>query len=369
MTLTGKGYYIWKVRQCENGDPDRITALAHEANLTHVLVKVADGAFPYNIDLDNGYDYVRPLVRKLQARNISVWGWQYVYGDYPDQEAEIAVARTLDLGLNGFVVNAEKEYQNTSKVPAASRYMNILRNNLGSTPLALSSYRYPSYHRLLPWRNFLDRCDYNMPQVYWMQSHNNAAEQLQRSVNEFKQMRPFRPIIPTGPTFKEHGWIPYEHEIHDFMAAAKRLNLSAVNFWYWEGCRRYMPQFWDLVRDAVYDIAPPQVKTLPERYIEALNKNDLETLVDMYTNNSVHIRMESAVQGKEAIRSWITSQIKRYKDGKYTLIDQSKKGSILNFRWEGIESSGNQVEGRDTLGLKDDKILYHYAFIKELTPA
>ena len=365
MTLTGKGYYIWQVRHCENGDPDRITALAHEANLTHVLVKVADGAFPYNIDLDNGFDYVRPLVRKLQARNISVWGWQYVYGDYPEQEAEIAVSRTLDLGLNGFVVNAEKEYQNNAKAPAASRYMNILRTNLGSLPLALSSYRYPSYHQLLPWENFLDRCDYNMPQVYWVQSHNNAAEQLQRSVNEFKQMRPFRPIIPTGPTFKQDGWIPYEHEIHDFMNAAKRLNLTAVNFWYWEGCRRYMPKFWDLVRDAVYT-PPTEVATLPERYIEALNQQDQQTLVNLYTNNSVLIRVESALQGKEAIQEWIASQLDNFQSGKFKLIDQSQSGSVFSFRWDGQRLDGSQVEGRDTLGIKEDKILYHYAFTREL---
>ena len=368
MTLTGKGYYIWQVRHCENGDPDRITALAHEANLTHVLVKVADGAFPYNIDLDNGYDYVRPLVRKLQARNIAVWGWQYVYGDYPEQEAEIAVARTLDLGLNGFVVNAEKEYQSNAKAPAASRYMNILRNNLGSLPLALSSYRYPTYHRLLPWTNFLERCDYNMPQVYWVLSHNNAAEQLQRCVNEFKAMRPFRPIIPTGPTFKQDGWIPYEHEIHDFMRAAKSLDLTAVNFWYWEGCRRYMPQFWDLVRDADYS-PPTQVKTLPERYIEALNQKDLQTLVNLYTKNSVLIRVESANQGKEAIQKWIASQIDNHQSGKFTLIDQARSKGAFSFRWEAVRSNGSKVEGRDTLGVKEGKILYHYTFVKELDPA
>ena len=56
MTLTGKGYYIWQVKHCENGDADRIAALAQEANLSHVLVKIADGTFPYNIDLDNGFD-------------------------------------------------------------------------------------------------------------------------------------------------------------------------------------------------------------------------------------------------------------------------------------------------------------------------
>ena len=119
-------------------------------NLSHVLVKVADGAFPYKVDLDSGYDYAQPAIKKLQAQNIQVWGWQYVYGDYPDQEAEIAVKRALELGVDGFVVNAEIQYENKAKATAAKKYMTILRNNLGKIPVALSSYRYPSYHINLP---------------------------------------------------------------------------------------------------------------------------------------------------------------------------------------------------------------------------
>jgi len=364
MTLTGKGYYIWIVRQCENGDPDRIAALARDANLTHVLVKIADGAFPYNIDLDNGYDYARPAIKKLQAQNIQVLGWQYVYGDYPDQEAEIAVARALELGVDGFVVNAEVEYQTHAKAPAASRYMNILRNNLGSMPIALSSYRYPSYHANFPWANFLDRCDYNMPQVYWVKSHNNAGEQLQRCVNEFQQMRPFRPIIPTGPTYKESGWIPYEHEVIEFMQVAKQLGLSAVNFWYWDGCRRYMPQFWDLVRDYQYDEPIPETSQ-PSRYLSALNSHDTEKVVSLYADNAVHIRAEKAVQGKEAIREWIASLMKDYSEGQFKLLGETRDENIYSFQWEASDPSGKAIQGQDTMGLIDKKIAYQYSFIQQ----
>jgi len=364
MALTGKGYYIWKVNYCENGDPDRIAALAREANLSHVIVKVADGAFPYNIDLDSGYDYARPAIRKLQAQNIQVWGWQYIYGDYPDQEAEIAVARALELGLDGFVINAEKQYQSPSKAPAASRYMNILRSNLGSMPLALSSYRYPSYHASFPWVNFLERVDFNMPQVYWMQSHNNAGEQLQRSVNEFKNIHPFRPIIPTGPTFKEHGWIPYTEEVVEFMQTAKRLNLPAVNFWYWEGCRRDMPSFWDLVRDYQYD-TPTQAGSIPNNYVSALNSKDVGKVLSFYTDNAVHIRSQGAVQGKKAIREWIASLLNDFSSCDFTLLGENQDENIVSFQWEAGDNSGTKLSGRDTIGLSKNKISYHYSFIKE----
>jgi hypothetical protein len=363
MTIKGKGYYIWQVSHCENGDPDRIAALAREANLSHVLVKIADGAFPYNIDLDNGLDYARPAIKKLQSQNIQVWGWQYVYGNYPDQEAEIGVTRALELGVDGFAIDAEKEYQSRSKASSASRYMNILRSNLGSMPLALSSYRYPSYHVDLPWTEFLERCDYNMPQVYWEQSHHKAGEQLQRCVNEFKNIRPFRPIIPTGPTYKQGGWIPYKEEIIEFMDVAKKLGLSGVNFWYWDGCRRYMRDYWDLVGDYQYDMPPTQT-SMPGQYIQKLNSKDPEKVIKLYSDNAVHIRTTSAVQGKEKIREWITTLLKSYTHNTFTLLGQSHENNIYNFQWEASTQDGSTVEGKDTIGVMNDKISYHYSFIK-----
>jgi len=363
MTLTGKGYYIWKVNYCENGDPIRITDLAKKANLSHVLVKVADGAFPYNIDNDTGFDYARSVIKKLQAANIAVWGWHYVYGTYPDQEAEIAVKRTLELGLDGFVVDAESDYEDPSKAPAASRYMNILRSNLGSLPIALSSFRYPSYHAKFPWRNFLERCDYNMPQVYWIHAHNNAGEQLRRCVNEFKNLQPFRPIIPTGPAYKEHGWIPYESEIIEFMQVAKNLNLSAVNFWYWEGCRRDTPHFWELVKGFQYDTQVREA-SFPERYVTALNSGNPNGVVDFYTNDAIHIHSEGAVQGRNEILNLIDSLLNDYPNVDFALLSQSHSNNIYNFHWNALNNEGTQIEGRNTVGLVNNKIDFHYSSVK-----
>ena len=365
MTLTGKGYYIHVVKNCESGDPDKIATLAREANLSHVLVKIADGAFPYNVDLNNGYDYAKPAIKKLQAQNIQVWGWQYVYGDYPDQEAEIAVKRALELGVDGFVVNAEIQYENKSKATAAKKYMTILRNNLGKIPVALSSYRYPSYHINLPWGAFLEQCDYNMPQVYWVKSHDNAGEQLKKCVNEFQKIAPFRPIIPTGPTYKESGWIPTKAEVVDFMVTAKQLGLSAVNFWYWDGARRYMPEFWNLVKD--YEFTDPiPVVSQPNQYLAALNKANADEVMAQYADNAVVIRPEKAIQGKEAIREWMASQFETYVAGSFSLLSESQDENVYSFHWEAQTATGATVRGHDTQGLVDGKISYHYAFTEQV---
>lgn len=363
MKLQGKGYYIWIVRLCEKGDPDRIAALAREAKLTHVMIKIADGVFPYNVDLDNGFDYARPVIKKLQSQNIAVWGWQYIYGAYPEQEAEIAVRRSMELGVDGFVVNAEAEYKLPNKAAAATRYMNILRNNLGSMPIALSSYRFPSYHASFPFSSFLERCDYNMPQVYWMKAHNNAGAQLQRCVNEYKQINPYRPIVPTGPTFKEHGWVPRESEVIEFLQVAQKLNIPAVNFWFWEGARRDLPHFWDLVRDFPYQ-SPTETSTVPGKYIAALNSKDPDKVLKFYHQNAVHIRAGSAVLGMQAIREWIVSLLNEKTEGNFILLDETSERNVLNFRWQVANRAGGLLEGRDTMGVIDNSIRYHYTFMK-----
>lgn len=364
MTLTGKGYYIWIAKDCERGDPERIVSVAREANLSHVIIKVAGGPFPFNIDKDSGFDYARPIVKKLQANNISCWGFQYVLGDYPIQEGEIAVKRTLDLGLDGFVVNAEGEYKNPSKAAAATRYMKILRNNLGSLPIALSSYRFPSYHAGFPFSNFLQHCNYNMPQVYWMKSRNNAGAQLQQTINEYRHISPFRSIIPTGATFKEHGWVPTSSEVKEFIQVAEKLNLPAVNFWEWGRCRRDLPHLWDLVKEHPFRNQSGS-NTFLEQYFDAMNSKNPNQVIKFYAKRAIHIRSGKAILGTQAIQEWLATLLSNYSEGKFSLLEEIIDRNTFSFRWQVLNKAGkSQLEGRDTMGVYDKSIQYHYSFMQ-----
>jgi len=128
MVLEGKGFFIWKISRCENSDPQVIANLAHASQLTHVQVKIADTVYSSNID--NNIDLVPSLVESLHRLNIQVWGWHYVRGDYPITEANKAIERVTNLGLDGYTIDAEKEYQNPSKSLAAKQFMDRLRAGL-----------------------------------------------------------------------------------------------------------------------------------------------------------------------------------------------------------------------------------------------
>lgn len=241
--LSGKGYYIHYIPRI--GNLRQAAEEAQVAGISHVIVKVLDGTrrgnspgYPAEGNVWDGVDLVPPLIQEFRRVGIEVWGFHAVYG----YAAEAAVAlSTMDkLGLDGWVIDAESSMK--GKHTAARRYMVDVRANT-SLPLALSSYRYPSLHPELPWKEYLENgIDINMPQVYWEQAHN-AAVQLNRSVLEFEnlyaQLRiPHVPIFPTGAAYSSGNWTVTDSDINSFMTEAKQLVaqkriMDGVNFWEW----------------------------------------------------------------------------------------------------------------------------------------
>jgi len=121
MIPQGKGIFIWQIKQLAGGDANAITGLAKAAKLTHVLIKVADGKYSYNIT--NGVDMVPGLVASLRSHGIQAWGWQYIYGRDPIAEAKKGIERVKQFALDGFVVNAEKEFKADGMDKVAKKYM------------------------------------------------------------------------------------------------------------------------------------------------------------------------------------------------------------------------------------------------------
>jgi hypothetical protein len=366
MILRGKGMYIWQIARCERGDTAAIAAVARAAKLTHVLVKIADRDYAYNIDQTSKVDLAMKLVGSLRAHGIQVWGWQYVYGDAPLAEANMAIHRIRQLKLDGFVVNAEHEYKQSGKKEAARRYMNHLRVALPDFPIALSSYRYPSYHPDFPWREFLENVDINMPQVYWMQARN-SGDQLNRCVNEFQALTPSRPIFPTGAAFKEHGWVSRPEEVVEFMRTAQSLNLTGVNFWEWFHARNKLslPGMWEAVHDYSWDQIPTQ-PDICERYIAALNSRNPKEFVKLYNPKAIHVNGSRTVQGIDAITSWYTNLFNQVlPSAKFALTGFSGKGPSRHFTWTAVSKKGRVQNGSDTFGLNNDKIAYHFTFFSK----
>lgn len=249
--LSGKGMFIWMIRFTEDGDVNKIADLLEEANITNAWIKVADGPGRYNID-PLGHDRVPALVAALRMRGISAWGWQYIYGRYPELEADMAIRRIKEFDLDGFVVNAEKEFKFASMAGQAERYMKRLRAAFPDLQIGVSTYRFPVLHPEFVYDAFMKYCDFSAPQVYWAGA-SNAGTQLERCLREYKALKYKLPIYPTGAAYKEHNWQANATEMVDFMETARRLGLPGFNFWEMRSCRIYIPGGWEVVKQFKVD--------------------------------------------------------------------------------------------------------------------
>lgn len=359
MELQGKGFYLWKINECEGGNVQAIADVAAQAGLTHILIKIADGKYSYNYDWNRKIDLVPPLVQALRAKGISPWGWHYVRGDEPAAEARKAVERVRALGVDGYVIDAEQEYK--GRHAAARQFMTLLRRDLPNTPIALSSYRYPSYHANLPWREFLDKCDLNMPQVYW-QGASNPRAQLERCLREFRGLAPVRPIFPTGAAYTEHNWTPKPGEIVEFMEAARANGLAGVNFWEFAAARKL--NLWGPIAQFPWQGGPAPAKDIAQRYIDALNTRRPDELIKLYSANAIHVTAARTIQGLDSLRAWYAQLLQQVlPEATFSLTGYSGAGNSRHLTWSAASPKGKVLNGNDTFGLTPEGLIgYHFTF-------
>jgi hypothetical protein len=360
MTLQGKGFYLWQVYRVERGNPDIIADIAKQAGLTHVLIKVVDGRYDYNVE--DGVDYVQPLVAALRARGIQPWGWQYIYGHYPEKEADRAIQRVRQLNMDGFVVNAEKEFKFKGMDVVAREYMKRLRRGLPNIPIGFSSYRYPSYHRPLPFEVFLEYSDINMPQVYWVQATNPGA-QLLKSMRQYQNVDPWRTFFPTGAAYKEHGWSATPEQVTEFLEAVRLYDLPGCNFWEWYYASMHDNKLWDPVANFPWQVGTDYVPDMSIRLVDALNSGDPIKVAALYDKESVHVTAQRTIKGRPAILNWYNELLSLKLPGsRFQVTGRSQKDNIRTVTWAADSKLGRVLDGKDSIGVKNNKILYHYSY-------
>ncbi|MBN2387500.1 MAG: hypothetical protein JXB85_10805 [Anaerolineales bacterium] len=372
--LKGKGFFTFILSETEGGDPTAIVAAAQFAGLSHVLVKIADGAYPFGVN-QNGSDTTLPVVQALRAAGIAVGGWHYVYGDDPIGEAAIAVRRVTELALDSYVIDAEEEYKRPGKAYAARRFMNEIRPAI-DRPIVLCSYRFPNYHPELPWSTFLEQCDYNMPQMYWEAAHN-AAWQLRESKRQCDALPNARPYLATGPAYGAGGWAPTVEDIHEFLDTARALDIPAVNFFQWGYCRRHLPAIWKAISDYPWPVAPlvsiepepdgepglPAMSAtgiaLPDpfsnKYLAALNSRSGAEMAALYASTAVHVRDEKVIRNTTNIQNDYKIFFQSLPTDNFSLTKVEGGGDIRYINWR----TGIRV-GKSAILLRNGKIILDF---------
>lgn len=273
----GKGILIWQLKTCAGDNPSDLAGRAKAAGFAWVAIKVQDGVRIYQ------EEHLAEAINALKSNGIYVWGWGYLYGadwrrsSQARAEAQVTIQAVQKYQLSGFLMDVESPYKRQGSRSWATVYMATLRTALPDIPLGLSSYRYPSYHPELPWYEFLSRCNFHAPQVYWQGSHN-PGYQLRRSVTELRALRDL-PLVPVGAAYSERDWAPTEADLKEFNDTARELQLPRPGVVVLATCReRRRP----LVYNQQFPLGTPTRAT-----------------------NHVNVRRTSRSPGKAGARAWL----------------------------------------------------------------
>ncbi|HEX7152270.1 MAG TPA: hypothetical protein VF618_12350 [Thermoanaerobaculia bacterium] len=228
--VRGTGIYIYKLPAGGGEDPGKLVKRLKAANVARIYVKVADGAdvFPRIKP-----DYNKAVIAEARKQGLSVWGWHYIYGNFPEAEADRAAELVTKFGLQFYIYNAEKHHYGRAK--QAKTFIERLRKNLPNTKLGFSSFKYPTYHPELPWKTFAAAAHFLMPQVYWVEAHN-PEKQYDRSWKEWSVLNPKAVMLPTGAAYSDdpEKWVPNADEMSRFLRHVHAKGCAGADFWVWD---------------------------------------------------------------------------------------------------------------------------------------
>lgn len=169
----GKGDWIWEMSSVETNlgvsTVQGVIDKEKAAGMDWITVKCGDGNNIWS-------QFTSDLVTRAHEAGLKIFGWAYMYGTKNGSDSiagEVAVAKNaLDLGADGFICDAESEYESVGSTPVTQFFDGVGSTNgiLDYYPNSFYAYApfpYVSLHSAYPYKRFSDFCDVAMPQDYW----------------------------------------------------------------------------------------------------------------------------------------------------------------------------------------------------------
>lgn len=195
MLPTGRGLYLWKTERCEGGDVARIVDRALACGVSWVAVKAGDQGRPWR-------QFTPGLVRVLQTAGLKVFGWSYDVPGKAVAQAEV-VRRVRDAGADGFVIDAEIEFDRTPDPDGeARRYMEAIRKVAPDLTLFDAPWPLIHAHQSFPFTAFGEFLQGRCPQVYWVELGGGVAKVWARYDTDWDryESRPGHLALPEYPS-------------------------------------------------------------------------------------------------------------------------------------------------------------------------
>ncbi|HEY9166539.1 MAG TPA: Ig-like domain-containing protein [Candidatus Kryptonia bacterium] len=252
IPTTAKGMWIWQIWNAEGGNLDAIISRLKATGVTWVAVKLGDSNSEWNTPGHSfytwvtGYNGLDSVIARFHRNGIKFFGWQYVYGapQYSGSEpTEADVSNDiLDVnGMDGFIIDAEVEFEASGMDAVAANYVDSIRAVHPHSFVALTSFARVSSHPI-PWTTFLKSCDVNMPQAYWALRPESPSQEFTTMRNEFESWEQIwinggypasiKPIVPIGCEYGEgDGYNEQFGDISQFSSLSQNAGYVGMSLW------------------------------------------------------------------------------------------------------------------------------------------
>lgn len=157
MAATPRGLWIWQLSHIASDYVNRIKS----CSVGRVYLKVLDG------DSFWSNQCTTEVITAIKAAGAEVFGWGYHYAK-PDPSGEVAAfRRAKTCGLDGYVIDIEKEAENVLSYPNVQKLLSAIREIDAAFPLGYSSFGAVQFHQNMPWEILNSGTDFFLPQIYY----------------------------------------------------------------------------------------------------------------------------------------------------------------------------------------------------------
>jgi hypothetical protein len=276
-TNLGKGDWIWQMSSCQTalGVANVQGVIDYEKNkgMRWITVKCGDSGNIWS-------QFNTDLITRAHAAGLKIFGWAYVYGNNIQGEINVAL-NVLNLGADGFIIDAEGEYERlANNAAAAAQYCQGIRAVYPNTFLAHAPFPIISLHSGFPYVTFGKYCDAVMPQAYWADigGTNYMVTMVTRMNNEWRTWQnnlagadtnAIKPLAPIGQGYNSVNGTVTGAAITTFINALKTNTPPAtaggyngLSFW---SCQHHSADMWNAIGTATIGTTndPPAIATQP----------------------------------------------------------------------------------------------------------
>lgn len=220
--LNGKLLWVWELPQTH--DIETTVQLAKIMKVDGLVIKAFDGS--------NVWDQFEQSVQYVKNNGLKCGAWGYVYPSQVDQEIE-AVKQVMQHNPDFMVLDAEIEFDSTfsdssesiaTKHTAASQLVDGLKN-IVNVPIGLTTFAFIHDHPLFPYKTFMDKLDFIVPQIYWADMGLPPGYALNSSLQQLSPIN--KPIFPIGQGYSPATAV----DILQFGTACVEKSIESVSFW------------------------------------------------------------------------------------------------------------------------------------------